>query len=182
MNLNIVIAQLRTRVPVFANRVAGAANFSVLPEAANMAVPAAYVIPMDENPEPNVSSSGYRQTVREGFAVVVVLSNVADERGQGAAVTVNDMRLDLFKALLGFQPGEEYEGIEYEGGNLLQLDRSRLYFQFEFAVDYEIGEADTWLSVRDSELPDFQGLDIQVDVAEPDGQIEAGAVINFPSP
>jgi hypothetical protein len=182
MNLNIVIAQLRARVPAFANRVAGAANFSVLPEAANLPVPAAYVIPMDENPEPNVSGSGYRQTVREGFAVVVVLSNSTDERGQGAATSVHDMRLLLFKALLGFQPGEDYDGIEYEGGNLLQLDRSRLYFQFEFAVDYEIGEADTWLAVRDSTLPDFNGLDIKVDVSVPDGQIDAGATITFPPP
>jgi len=182
MNLNTVIAQLRARVPAFANRVAGAVNFKILPEASNLQVPAAYVIPMDESPERNESRNGYRQTVREGFAVIVALSNAADERGQGAAMSVHEMRRLLFSALLGFVPGEEYGAIEYDGGSLLHMDRARLYFQFEFVVDYEIGEADTWLAVRDSELPDWHGLDIDVDIAEPDGQIDAKAVINFPQP
>ena len=179
MNLNIIIGQLRAQIPAFENRVAGAAKFSILPEASNLLVPAAYVIPMDENPERNQSGNGYRQTVQEGFAVIVALSNKADERGQAATMSVHDMRALLFKSLLGFQPGEKYDVIEYEGGNLLHMDRARLYFQFEFVVDYEIGEGDTWLSVRDRGLPDWQGLDIEVDVAQSDGQIEAKAVINL---
>ncbi|RJG06250.1 hypothetical protein D3870_09715 [Noviherbaspirillum cavernae] len=182
MNLSLIIAQLRARVPEFGNRVGGAANFKILPEAANFHAPAAYVIPMDESPERNQSGNGYRQRVQEGFGVIVVVSNVADERGQSALLSVHDMRALLFRALLGFRPAEEYDAIEYDGGNLLHMDRARLYFQFEFVVDYEIGEDDTWLAVRDSELPDWQGLDIEVDVAEPDGQIEAKTSINFPPP
>ncbi|MGY6206278.1 phage tail terminator protein [Paraburkholderia strydomiana] len=45
MNLNAVIEHLRERVPLFDQRVAGAAKFSILPEGANLLVPAAYVIP-----------------------------------------------------------------------------------------------------------------------------------------
>ncbi|HVL75310.1 MAG TPA: hypothetical protein VM406_04785 [Noviherbaspirillum sp.] len=180
MNLNIVIAHLRARVPEFANRVAGAAQFSGIPESANLPVPAAYVIPMDESPENNVSQNGYRQRVREGFAVVVVLSNTPDERGQAAALTVHDMRAKLFRALLGFEVGEEYGGIEFDGGNLLRMDRARMYYQFEFAADYEIGEEDTWLDVRDSDLPDWEGVDIDVDLSMPDGQIDATLSIDLP--
>lgn len=190
MNLNIIIAQLRQRAPLFDGRVAGAAKFQILPEAANLKVPAVYVLPLDEQPQDQASQNGYQQTVREGFAVVVALSNTADERGQAAAQNLDTNRLALFKALLGFQPAADYDAIAFEGGQLLHLDRARLYYQFEFSVDYAISTEDTWIPDRNADLPDFKGLDITVDAidpfdpnlapAGPDGQPEAKLSITFP--
>lgn len=206
MNLNAVITQLRQRAPVFANRVAGAAKFQVLPEGANLQVPAAYVIPLDENPEPQQSSNGYRQVVEDSFAVVVALSNTVDERGQAAVTTVHDIRKLLVRALVGWQPGDDYDQIAYDGGSLLHLDRARMYYQFEFKALYDIGYDDTFKSVRDDELPYLGGLDVTVDAIDPadpnhpkqdhpddpnaypggspgpDGRAEAGVTIDLPQP
>ena len=154
-------------------------------------MPAVYVLPLDEQPEDQASQNGYQQTVREGFAVVVALSNTADERGQAAAQNLDTNRLALFKALLGFQPAADYDVVAFEGGQLLHLDRARLYYQFEFSVDYAISTEDTWFPDRNAELPDFEGLDITVDTIDPfdpnlapdggpDGQPEARLQITFP--
>lgn len=190
MNLNVVIAQLRTRGVVFGNRVAGAASFEVLPEAANLTMPAAYVVPLAEQPGTQGSQNGYMQTVREEFAVVVAISNRTDERGQTATVDLQAVRVALFRALLGFQPAANYDVITFEGGQLLHMDRARLYYQFEFSAGYDIGPEDTWIDIRDSELPDFEGLDLDVDAIDPfdpnlgatgpDGTLEAELSITFP--
>lgn len=190
MNLNVIIAQLKQRAPLFAGgTVAGTAKFQILPEAANLKMPAAYVLPLDEQPQDQASQNGYQQTVREGFAVVVALDNKADERGQAAAQNLDTVRLTLFKALLGFQPAADYDVVVFEGGQLLHLDRARMYYQFEFSVDYAISTEDTWIPVRNEDLPDFEGLDITVDAIDPfdpnlaaigpDGQPEAKLQINF---
>jgi len=205
MNLNVIIAQLRQRAPIFTDgTVAGAARFQVLPEAANLPMPAAYVLPMDEQPQDQASQNGYQQTVEERFAVVVALSNRADERGQGAASNLDTVRRALFKALLGFVPAEDYDVVAFEGGQLLHLDRARLYYQFEFSVQYAISTADTWIPDRNAELPDFEGLNVRLDAIDifdpntpaadfpgdpnaypggkgPDGRAEGGAIINLPT-
>lgn len=164
MNLNLVIAQLRTYCPSFAGRVAGAARFKSLDESANLTVPACYVIPLDDNPGERESMNDVRQRLIEAFAVVVAISNVADERGQAAANTAHDsIRAELWKALLGWQPdnlgcNSIYRGIEYQGGNLLDLDRSRLWYQFDFGAEMQIGPEDGWQGIELAALPHFDGL------------------------
>lgn len=190
MNFNVVIAQLRARAPIFGQRVAGSASFKVLPEAANLKTPAAYVMPLDEQPGDQQSATGYQQAVKEEFAVVVVLDNAVDERGQVAAASLHAVRLALFKALLGFQVAADHDVIAFEGGQLLHLDRARLYYQFEFSSEYAISTEDTWIPDRNAELPDFEGLDITVDTIDPfdpnlapigpDGTAEARLQIIFP--
>jgi hypothetical protein len=202
MNLPLIIAHMRQRVPVFSGRVAGAARFEILPEVDNLLVPAAYVIPTDEEPLEQDSQNGYRQQVREGFAVVVAVSNETDERGQQAATDLHAIRAARFLALLGFQPAEDYGAIQFEGGQLLHLDRKRMYYQYSFSAGFELDTSDTWIDVRDSELPDFEGVDMTVDAIDPfdpntpaidfpgdptaypggkgpDGRAETGAIINL---
>lgn len=105
MKLTPVIAALRARCPYFENRVAGAAQFKNLPEVGKLRLPAAYVVPGDDSPGENKSQTDYWQELKEGFSVVVILSNGRDERGQFASYdVVDDVRQMLFKALLGWNP------------------------------------------------------------------------------
>lgn len=197
MNLDSVILQIRTRAvsggtPIFGDCVAGAALFKILPEAANLPVPAAYVLPLAEQPKEASSQNGFRQGVKDQIAVVVVLDNKPDERGQVAAQSLHAVRQALFRALLGWQPTEDYDAMTFEGGQLLHLDRARLYYQFEFSAEWEIGTADTFIAVRDDEFPPFEGVNLRVDAVQPfdpnrvpagdagpDGTIDAGADINL---
>lgn len=68
MQLEPIIQALRTRCPIFANNVAGAADFKVLEEATNLPVPCAFVIPLDDNPEDNTSGNSIRQSLTDILA------------------------------------------------------------------------------------------------------------------
>lgn len=178
MDIDNIIAALRARCPSFANRVAGAAQFKMLPESAAMAVPCAFVLPLDDSPDPPASPNMVRQFLEEGFAVVVAIDNTVDERGQAGSHTVQSLRAELWRALLGWQPTAQHNGISYSGGNLLQLDRARLWFQFEFAAGFEIGPEDGWQEGHIEGLPPLQEVGIQVDVIDP----IADANVKFPGP
>ena len=73
MNLDSVITRIRQACPSFALRVAGAAEFSALPANAKVALPAAFVIPMDDQAGDQESGNRYRQAITDRIAVVVVL-------------------------------------------------------------------------------------------------------------
>lgn len=192
MDIDNIIAALRTRCPSFATRVAGAAQFKMLPEAAAMAVPCAFVLPLDDSPDPPASPNMVRQYLEEGFAVVVAIDNTVDERGQAGSHTVQSLRAELWRALLGWQPTAQHNGIGYGGGHLLQVDRARLWFQFEFSAGFEIGPEDGWQEGYVASLPPLTTVSVQVDVIDPiadrnvqypgpDGRIEQAGQIDLPA-
>ena len=196
MELEPIIEALRGRVAYFSNRIAGAAQFKLLPETAQLQVPCAYVITLDDTPGEQLSSNALRQDITDSFAVIVVLSNTADEKGQGSAKSVHQVRSLLWSALLGWSPTADYDGITYEGGQLLQLDRARMWYQFEFSAVTQIADSHGWQGPALDALPHYDGGTINVDVVDPmadpnvsypgpDGRIEAGAVYpktgNLPS-
>ena len=196
MQLELIIAALRARtVATFASRIAGAAQFKTLPETAQLVVPCAYVIPMDDTPGESRSANVVRQPLTDSFSVVVAVSNVPDEKGQGGAASIHSIRAALWAALLGWQPTEDYEGVVYEGGSLLSLDRARLWYQFDFSADTEISPTDGYQQTALDSLPPFEGGTIRVDAIDPsdpnivqtpapDGRNESGATFpqtgNFP--
>lgn len=162
-----IIQALRLRCPLFSGRVAGAAQFKALQEGAALQVPCAFVVPLDESPQDNQSQNGLRQRMKESFAVIVAISNVQDERGQSAAHGRRQIRNQLWKALLGWQPSEDHDAIEYEGGSLLTLDRARMWYQFEFGAYMEIGPEDGYQETYLNALPHYDGATIKVDVIDP---------------
>lgn len=182
MNINVVIEHLRQHCPLFGGRVAGAARFKHLDENTSLESPAAFVIPMDDEPGERMSLNDVRQPVTESFAVVVALDNTPDERGQNAANAAHDaVRGQLWAALLGWQPDGKaenslYRGIEYQGGSLLVLDRARLWYQFDFGAYREISPDDGWQGIELDSLPHYDGATIKVDYIDPgqgpDGRIE----------
>lgn len=143
MKLSTIINELRLHVALFEHRVGGAAEFSTIPDVGKLALPAAYVIPLDDRAGDNKSQTDYWQDVTEGFGVVVVLSN-KDERGQDAAYdVVEDVKVALWRALLGFEVSNCHAPIQYDGGDLLEIDRVRLFYQFNFSAKREVNAEDT---------------------------------------
>lgn len=186
MKLTPIIATLRTRCPYFQNRVAGAAQFKNLPDAGKLLLPAAYVVPGDDVPGEQKSQTDYWQDLKEGFSVIVMVSNGRDELGQFAAYdVVHGVRQMLFKALLGWNPEPRGEPICYDGGTLLDLNRHELIYQFDFVVDNELSEDDTRQQDDLAELDEFKSLSIDVDFIEPghgpDGVIEHHTEIKLPT-
>lgn len=183
MQLDIIIQALRERCPALAGRVAGAAQYKLLPENASLPVPCAFVIPLDDAPQESMAQNSVRQLLVDSFAVIVVTSNVADERGQGSAHDIDARRSELWAALLGWRPALRYDGINYEGGQLLSLDRARLWYQFEFGAAMEIEPADGYQETELIGLPHFDGASFNFDAIDPadpnvqnpgpDGRLEA---------
>ena len=167
MNLNKVIAHLRTYAPGFSGRVAGAAQFKRLDQKANLPTPAAYVVPLDDSPEENWYQNTVRQPLMDAFSVIVAIDNSADERGQAAIEFGHDtVRGWLWGALLGWQPdnlGAEsrYRGCVYQGGHILAADRSRLWYEFDFAAYMEVTEEDGYQPGALANLPHFDGMTLR---------------------
>ncbi|HEJ8089453.1 TPA: hypothetical protein SMI57_002498 [Serratia liquefaciens] len=184
MKLTPIIAALRARCPLFENRVGGAAQFKAIPDVGKLLLPAAYVVPADDTPGEQKSQTDYWQDLTEGFSVIVVLSNDRDERGQWASYdAVHDVRRDVWKALLGWEPDPQANPICYAGGTILELNRAELYYQFDFTVEREITEEDTRQQDDLEALDEFKTLMIDVDYidpgAGPDGRIEHHTEIHF---
>lgn len=173
MILEIIINALRVRCPSFAGtppvapNVAGAVQFKQLEEATNIPLPFAFVVPLDDNPQESKAHNAVRQSMIDSFAVIVAISNTVDEKGQGSVVSVHTLRAEIWKALLGWQPSADYNGIEYQGGSLLKVDRARLWYQFEFGAYMEIGPTDGWEGDAQAALPHLDGITIRVDAISP---------------
>ena len=160
MDLNIVIRQIRTYSPSLGGRVTGAGDFdtgieSVIAltdtETGALAYPAAAVIPLADDVTANLVANGLVQTVTEMIAVIVIFDATRDRRGQAGVSGVEAMRADLFRALLGWNidPNRGARGLYYAGGEVLQFDRARLFYEFRFAFEATITEADGFLRYGD---------------------------------
>ena len=149
-----------------------------------MRLPAAYVVPAEDVTADQKSLTDYWQNVNEGFSVVVVLDNTRDERGQAAAYdAVHDIRAELWKCFLGWQPEPAGGPVCYAGGQLLSMDRARLYYQFDFMLTREITEEDTRQQGDLDMLDEFTEMSIDVDYIgaanRPDGHNEHHHIINL---
>ncbi|HEY3984635.1 phage tail terminator protein [Cedecea sp.] len=185
MKLTPIVAALRARCLRFENRVGGAAQFKAIPDAGKLKLPAAYVVPAEDQTGEQCSQTDYWQDLTEGFSVIVVLSNERDEKGQWASFdAVHDVRAEVWKALLGWEPDPNAHEIVYAGGMLLDMTRCELYYQFDFTVKYEITEEDTRQQDDLNALDDLKTLSIDVDFIDPgdgpDGRIEHHTELTFP--
>ena len=188
MDLRKIILALRERVPDFAARVTGSAEFRPLAEVGKLSLPCAYVIPLHDETDEQKSQTDYWQKCTDGFSVVVALDNRLSELGlESVDDAVHIVRRKLWRALLGWSPSEEYtRGIEYRGGLLLDMNRAILYYKFDFQATFEIGPEDTWHQQELDDLPWLETVHIDVDLIDPgegpDGRPEFQADIHLPHP
>jgi hypothetical protein len=153
MDVNKVITQLRTFCPMLGNRVGGAANFDTAegvvgftdPATGKPVYPAAVVVPLEDDAARDDDLSSLTQlTVTEKIAVIVEFDASSDRRGQGAVDQVEAMKYALYRALLNWYIDQDIasQGLYYVGGQLLSFDRARVFWQFVFALDVTITDAD----------------------------------------
>ena len=163
MDLDAVVAQLKANVSMLGGRVAGAAAFAKSVEDETwMAQTAAYVVPLDEDADENPPGSGLEQHVTERFGVIVSFTNEADRQGQHASSQFLPMRKALWAALLNWRvdPLAAAQGLQYAGGQLLDFDRARLFYQWSFSLHRLLTDADGW---QEPAVPLF-GVEFDLDV------------------
>lgn len=182
MNLEPIIEALRDRAPSFDGRVFGAGKWAGLERDEAPDYPAAYVVPISEDPEEQRSVNGYSQVVVNRFAVMVLVSQEEDERGQQATGAIDSLEKEIFKAILNWQqtPKTQFSEIVFDGAQALYMDSARLIWQLDFTFETYLDATDTYQKVEIDNLPDLEGLNVDVDCIEPsskkkqpDGHIEA---------
>ncbi len=181
MRVSSTIKALRERCPSFDNRVFGAIEWTSLSAINPADFPAAYVFTVSENPqELQRSENWYYQEVTATVAVVVAVPS-ADIRGQDAGDLVEDLKDEVFKALLSWAPNGDSNCI-YSYSNYRVLDTGaspKVWFvQLEFTCDYVIDYKDTR---QPQQLEDdcgnfdtvYSDVDMIGDDDKPDGNIDA---------
>ena len=141
------ISQLRGNAPVFGGRVAGAAEFvrGLRDYSTSLALPAAYVLPGPQDvAQANDTWGGLQQLVHYGVGVAVELDAQTDRRGQAPAMDLDDVRDQVFASVLNYKFDDCHmaRGALCAGALALDLDRARLFYQFNFTVDWQITDAD----------------------------------------
>lgn len=168
MKLSLVVNALKDHAPSFNGRVAGAAEFQGLDANTKMTLPAAYVIPTGDNAAEQQSQTDYYQVISEGFAVIAVLDNRQDPRGQTASFdAVDRIRSEIFRAILGWEPDETNHLITYDGGQVIEMTRAALFYQFDFKSDRELISEDTRHGFNLEQLEELETVTIDIDFADP---------------
>lgn len=152
MDIDLAIQQLRVNLQPVGGRVAGAAGFAKsTQDQAWMELPAAYVLPGDEDADENPPGNGLDQHVIERIKVIVEFDNSLDRRGQAASEQYSPMRAAVWACLLNWRidPQNAAQGLYYEGGRMLDFDRARLFYEWTFALRRQLSDLDGWQEPSD---------------------------------
>ena len=76
------------------------------------------------------------QAVRDRFDAVLVLDATDATK---ALDLLHDLRAELWRALVGFKPGAEYTGIEYDGSELVSINSNRMLYRLRFFAEFQLG-------------------------------------------
>ncbi|MDP9534484.1 hypothetical protein Q7L38_18105 [Pseudomonas protegens] len=168
MNIQNLIAQVAGFCPGLKGLVSVAVGLRGIEKLPLTDKPAAYV---------NLVGDLVRQTtqhpiVREQFEVVVVL-DALQEHLVTATTQLYDLRAEVWRALVGFKPGAEYNPIQYDGGELVSFDATRLLYRLRFFAEFQLGRnlpgqpAETWHERELDGLPSLTGVTVRVDAIDP---------------
>jgi hypothetical protein len=177
------ITSLRANAPVFAGRVGGAAEFykGLRDYSTSLPMPAAYVLPLGQDAEPNTIRNGLIQIVHKSIGIAVELDAQRDRRGQDPAMQFDAIEAQIFASCLNLFVGDcrMTQGAYFAGARYLDLDRARLWYQWEFNLDWMVTDED---GVQPQSIP-LQS--IEVDIFGPHGPPPPGtdpaAVVIIPT-
>lgn len=131
---SLIIKHLRDKCPIFSGRVAGALAMQSYLMADDFLVPYAFVVPLHDQGENQIDISPLSIGLPARFGVVVAVANTSDEPGFSAAEQFIGIRQALLEALLGFEPGEDYAPVLYEGmPEAPDMNRARAWCQLDFS-------------------------------------------------
>jgi hypothetical protein len=140
------ITSLRANAPVFGGRVAGAAEFykGLRDYNTSMPLPAAYVLPLSQEADRNQILNGLVQVVHKGIGIAVELDAQTDRRGQAPVMNFEAIEAQIFASCLNLHLSEcrMSQGTYFLGAHYLDLDRARLFYQWEFGMDWQITDED----------------------------------------
>jgi hypothetical protein len=107
-----------------------------------IAMPAAFVIPLQEASEPNSRIDGpvFQRTAAD-VGVIIVCENVADAKGGATNDLLSDLKAWVRRQLIGFAPTAEADPMEHVTGGIIKAAQGTVWFQDVFGTAYYQEEA-----------------------------------------
>lgn len=170
MKITALITQLREQCPTLANRVAAGIDLATLQANTPLQTPSAYVVPIADLASKSVAQNLMLQPIRDRFEVTLVLDTTDATK---ALDLLHDLRAELWRALVGFKPGSDYDAIEYDGGELVSINSSRVLYRLRFFAEFQLGRnlpgqpAESWHERELDGLSSFTGATVRVDAIDP---------------
>ena len=170
MKITALITQLREQCPTLANRIAAGIDLATLQANTPLQTPCAYVVPLADVASKSLAQNLMLQPIRDRFEVTLVL----DTTDAAAALDqLHDLRAELWRALVGFKPGIDYDAIAYDGGELVSINSSRVLYRLRFFAEFQLGRnlpgqpAESWHERELDGLSSFTGVTVRVDAIDP---------------
>ncbi|MEK1835423.1 phage tail terminator protein [Pseudomonas sp. NPDC089918] len=170
MKITALITQLREQCPTLANRIAAGIDLATLQANTPLQTPCAYVVPLADVASKSLAQNLMLQSIRDRFEVTLVL-DTAD--AAAALDQLHNLRAELWRALVGFKPGSDYDDIEYDGGELVSINSSRVLYRLRFFAEFQLGRnlpgqpAESWHERELDGLSSFTGVTVRVDAIDP---------------
>jgi len=170
MNLTPILTQLRDQCPSLANHISTGLDLDLLQANTTLQTPAAFVTVIADLASKDASQNVTRQTLTDRLELILVLDS---SNGAPAFDQLHSLRAELWRALAGFKPDIFYNPIEYDGGELISINASRLLYRLHFFAEFQLGRnrstdpAETWHERELDGLPSFSGVTVKVDAIDP---------------
>ncbi|WP_460147771.1 phage tail terminator protein [Pseudomonas sp. S2_A02] len=170
MKITDLIKQLRDQCPTLTNRVAAGIDLATLQANTPLQTPCAYVVPIADLASKSLAQNLMLQPIRDRFEVTLVLDTTDATK---ALDLLHDLRAELWRALVGFKPGGSYDAIEYDGGELVSINSSRVLYRLRFFAEFQLGRnlpgqpAESWHERELDGLSSFTGVTVRVDAIDP---------------
>jgi len=159
MQIGPIALKLRLAETIFGNNIFGAAELAMALEY-TLKKECAFVVQLSETASSNNLDNSISQKITERFGVIVALDNGSSEKGKTGLIAYDklfDIRAQIFKAILGWSMDGTEGPISYAGGKIAGINRSYLWYQFEFVVDTRIDD-DDGVDVGADSLPLFDDI------------------------
>lgn len=133
--IDAVIARLESSVTLL-KMTGGAAQFQNAAETNPKVTPAAFVIPLGEDPSASAMGDLVIQRVTATIGVILVVRNVSDVKGEAARQDMDALRKAVKDILLGWQPTSEYDPLARGRSNLLLFKDMHMWWQDIYTTSY----------------------------------------------
>ncbi|EKE79719.1 phage tail terminator protein [Idiomarina xiamenensis] len=131
------LGQIQVSGKALFKRIDQAVDASTILDATQVRADGAFVVPIEDGAQSNERTTGrYSQLIRERFGVLIACRSVNDALGSTVNRRLAEMKRAVRSAIAGYEPGEPYESIVFEQGQLFEFRKGGVLWIDEFSVEY----------------------------------------------
>ncbi|WP_433899113.1 phage tail terminator protein [Pseudomonas sp. PSE1(2024)] len=170
MKISPILTQLRAQCPSLAGHIATGVDLALLQGDPNLPMPSAHVLPLADVASVSTAQNSPSQPIRDRFEIILALDATDATK---ALDLLHDLRAELWRALVGFKPANDYSAIVYDGGETVSINSSRAFYRLRFFAEFQLGRnlpsqpAESWHERELDGLSSFTGATVRVDAIDP---------------